>query len=108
MKLIPRGKRYIIRKDIPDEQSGTIYIPENARTPAYTGIIIKNYPIDNPKGTKGIEAVDELLRLSKLRIEQGKRVVFHKHAGVEVIFDHAKLFIVREEDILAIVESDGE
>jgi chaperonin GroES len=38
-------------------------------------------------------------------VEQGQRVLYAKYAGTEVKIDGKKLLILRESDILAIVQS---
>lgn len=40
----------------------------------------------------------------KMHVEEGERVIFSKYAGTEVKYEDEEYIIVRQDDILAVVE----
>lgn len=81
--------RIFLKKDEYPEKLGLIYVPklEGQHTPPYSGIIIS-------VGSE-VEDVD---------YKEGVKVLFHDLAGTEFEINNEKIFSIRENDILAIVE----
>ena len=81
--------RIFLKKDEYPEKIGLIYVPklEGQYAPPYSGTII----------SVGSEVEDSDYQI-------GSRVLFHDLAGTEFELDGEKIFSIRENDILAIVE----
>ncbi len=95
MKIKPLQDRIIVKRVEEEEKTkGGIIIPDSAKEKPVEGEIIAVGPgklLDN--GTKvppGVKA--------------GDRVLFGKYAGTEVKIDGVEHLIMREDDILGIIE----
>ena len=75
--------------------AGGIILPETAKEKPQEGKILAAGPGDRDEDGKRI-AMD---------VKVGDRVLYAKYSGTEVKMDGKKLLIMRESDILAIVES---
>ena len=96
MKLKPLGGRVIVEPIEQEEMTaGGIILPETAKEKPQEGKILAAGPGDRDEDGKRI-AMD---------VKVGDRVLYAKYSGTEVKMDGKKLLIMRESDILAIVES---
>jgi chaperonin GroES len=96
MKLKPLGGRVIVEPIEQEEiTAGGIILPETAKEKPQEGKILAAGPGDRDEEGKRI-AMD---------VKVGDRVLYAKYSGTEVKMDGKKLLIMRESDILAIVES---
>jgi len=96
MKLKPLGGRVIVEPIEQEEiTAGGIILPETAKEKPQEGKILAAGPGDRDEDGKRI-AMD---------VKVGDRVLYAKYSGTEVKMDGKKLLIMRESDILAIVES---
>ena len=96
MKIRPLHDR-ILAKRIEEEMAskGGIVIPDTAKEkPAQAEII-----------AVGKGKVMEDGKVRPLRVKQGDKVLFEKWAGTEVKLDDEDVLILREDEILGIVES---
>jgi len=97
MNLKPLGDRVIvepIEKD--DVTSGGIILPETAKEKPQEGKILAVGP-----GRR-----DEEGKRVPMDVKKGDRVLFAKYAGTEVkLEEDKKVLVLKESDILAIVES---
>lgn len=95
IKFKPLGDRVIVE---PIEQEGTtasgIILPETAKEKPQEGTVLAVGP-----GRYGDE--DERIPMD---VKVGDRVLYAKYAGTEVKIDDRKLLILRESDVMAIVE----
>ena len=95
MKLKPLGGRVIVEPIEQEEMTaGGIILPETAKEKPQEGKILAAGPGDRDEDGKRI-AMD---------VSVGDRVLYAKYSGTEVKVDGKKLLILRESDILAIVE----
>ncbi|MBM4357257.1 MAG: co-chaperone GroES [Deltaproteobacteria bacterium] len=96
MKIRPLHDRVLVKR-LEGEQTtkGGLFIPETAKEKPIEGTVIA---VGNGK-----VADDGSLR--KLEVKANDRVLFGKYAGTEVKVDGEELLILREEDILGILES---
>jgi len=97
LNLKPLGDRVIVEPIETGEESfagGTLVLPETAREKPQQGKIIATGP-----GKK-----DEKGRRLPMDVKQGQRVLHAKYGGTEIKIDGKKLLILKENDILAIVE----
>ncbi|WP_235908688.1 co-chaperone GroES [Roseiconus nitratireducens] len=94
-KLQPLGNRVIVERDESEATTrGGIVLPETAREQAARGRIIRVGPGQlSDTGTR-----------TPLQVKRGDRVIFSQYAGSEVEIGQRKLLVMREGDILAVVE----
>jgi chaperonin GroES len=95
LKLKPLGGRVIIEPIEQEEMtSGGIILPETAKEKPQEGNVLAVGPGDrDEKGTR-----------IPMDVKVGDKVLFAKYSGTEVKMDGKKLLIMRESDLLAIVE----
>jgi chaperonin GroES len=97
MKIKPLHDRVVIeRLDESTEQksSGGIIIPDTAKEKPQRGRVV----------AVGDGAFNEQGNRNKLDVKVGNEVLFGKYAGNEVKIDGAEYLIMRENEILAIIE----
>ena len=95
MKVRPLGDRVIVQRLEEDETTkGGIVIPDSAKEKQAEGKVISV-----GKGRR-----DENGKLVVLEVKKGNRIIFSKYAGTEVKVEGEEYLIMREEDVLAVVE----
>jgi chaperonin GroES len=95
MKFRPLHDRVLVRRVEEEEKSaGGIIIPDTAKEKPMQGEVI----------AVGPGARDEKGQLVPLEVRTGDRVLFGKWSGTEVKIDGQELLIMKESDILGIVE----
>jgi chaperonin GroES len=95
LKLKPLGGRVIVEPIEQDEKTASgIYLPETAKEKPQEGKVLAVGPGDRSENGERIP----------LDVNVGERVLFAKYSGTEVKVDGKKLLILRESDILAVVE----
>jgi chaperonin GroES len=95
MKIRPLHDRIIVKRlDEEEKTKGGIIIPDSAKEKPIEGKVIA---VGNGKLT------DEG-KLLKLDVKAGDRVLFSKYGGTEVKIDDIEHLIMREDDILGIIE----
>jgi chaperonin GroES len=94
MKLRPLHDRIIVRRIEEEEKtSGGIIIPDTAKEKPQQGKVI----------AVGNGRLMEKGEIIPLTVKEGDRVLFAKYAGSDVKVEGEELLIMREDDILAIV-----
>ena len=95
MKIRPLQDRVIVKR-VEEEQKtkGGIIIPDTA----------KEKPIEGEVIAVGNGKVQEDGKVRPLDIKKGDRVLFGKYAGTEVKIENVEHLILREEDILGVIE----
>lgn len=95
VKLKPLGDRVVVEPMEQEEKTASgIILPETAKEKPQKGVIIAAGP-----GRYGEE--DERVPMD---VKVGDHVLYAKYAGTEVKINDKKLLILKESDILAIVE----
>ena len=95
MKLKPLGDRVLIkREDAEEKTSGGIIIPETSKEKPSKGTVV----------AVGDGAKDEKGNLIPMNLKAGDKVFFSKWGGTEIKVDDEELVIMKESDILAIIE----
>ncbi|MBO4285214.1 MAG: co-chaperone GroES [Alphaproteobacteria bacterium] len=95
MKIKPLHDRVLVKRiDDMQKTAGGIIIPDTAKEKPSEGIV---EAVGN-----GHRASDG--KLEPMTVKSGDRVLFGKYAGTEIKVDGETRLIIREEDILAIVE----
>jgi chaperonin GroES len=95
MKLKPLNDRILVKRREEEQKSaGGILIPDSAREKPQQGDVVAVGPggrLDNGD-------------LRAMAVKAGDRILFGKYAGSEVKVDGEEYVIMREEDVLAVVE----
>jgi len=95
MKLRPLHDRVIIKRTEEEERTkGGIIIPDTAKEKPVEGTVIA---VGDGKRT------DDGKKLP-LDVKEGDKVLFGKYAGTEIKIDGEEHLIMKEDDIIAIVE----
>ncbi len=95
MKIRPLQDRVIVKRIEEEERTkGGIIIPDTAKEKPMEGKVISV--------GKGKVADDG--KLIKPEVKEGDRILFGKYSGTEVKIDGDELLIMREDDILGIIE----
>jgi len=99
MKFRPLHDRVVVRRiDAEEKTAGGIIIPDTAKEKPIQGEVIAVGP-----GARGDD--NELVPLD---VKPGDRVLFGKWSGTEVKIDGEELLIMKESDIMGIIEDAGE
>ena len=95
MKFRPLHDRVVIRRiEGEDKTKGGILIPDT----------VKEKPQEGEVVAVGPGARDESGKLIALEVKAGDRVLFGKWSGSEVKIDAEDLLIMKESDILGVIE----
>jgi chaperonin GroES len=95
MSLRPLQDRLLVKRlEEETKTAGGILIPETAKEKPQRGEIIA---VGNGKKT-------EEGKVLPLDVKKGDKVLFGKYAGTEIKVDGEELLIMREDDILAVIE----
>ena len=95
MKLKPLHDRVLVKRLEGEEKTaGGIIIPDTAKEKPQKGAVV----------AAGPGKTDEDGKLIKMSVKKGDIVLFAKYAGTEIKLDGQDHLVMREEDILAIVE----
>ena len=96
MKIRPLHDRVIVRRTEEERTSpGGIVIPDTAAEKPIRGEVIA---VGNGKLLDSGE-------LRPLDVKVGDKVLFGKYSGTEVKVDGEELLVMREDDIMAVIES---
>src|SRR6185437_5632231 len=96
MKLRPLQDRVLIRRVEPEaKSSGGIIIPDTAQEKPMEGEVVAVGP--------GVRAEDG--QLHPLDVRAGDRVLFGKWSGTEIKLDGEDLMIMKESDIMGVIDS---
>ena len=96
LKLKPLGGRLIIEPIEQEEMTaGGIILPETAKEKPQEGNVLAVGP--GERDDKGARIA--------MDVTVGDKVIFAKYSGTEIKMDGKKLLIMRESDILAIVNN---
>ena len=94
MKLVPLGDKVIIKQVEAEETTkGGLILTTQAKEKPQEALVVAVGP-GGPVGDMDVKMV----------VKEGDRVVYSKFAGTEVKFEGETLIVIRQHDILAIVE----
>jgi chaperonin GroES len=95
MKIRPLHDRVIVKRIEEEETTkGGIIIPDTA----------KEKPIEGKVVAVGAGKLLENGKKQPLEVKKGDRILFGKYAGTDIKIEGEEHLIMREEDIIAIVE----
>jgi chaperonin GroES len=97
MKFRPLHDRVVVRRlDAEEKTTGGIIIPDTAKEKPMEGEVIAAGP-----GTRNDQG-----HLVELDVKAGDRILFGKWSGTEVKLDGEELLIMKESDIMGIIEGN--
>ena len=91
----PLGDRVLVRRlEAEDKTAGGILLPESAKEKPKEGVIVaigEGRTLDNGER-------------STFSVKKGNRILFTAYGGTEVKYDGQEFLIMREDDILGVIE----
>ena len=95
MNIRPLHDRLIVKRFEEEEKTkGGIIIPDNAKEKPQRGEVVA---VGSGKELDG--------KKLPLEVKQGDHVLFGKYSGTEIKFEGSEYLMMREEDILGVVEN---
>ncbi len=95
MKIRPLADRILVKRIEQDEvKKGGIIIPDTA----------KEKPQEAEVVAVGPGKVDDNGKHVAMEVKKGNRILIGKYSGTEVTVDGAEHLILREDDVLAVIE----
>jgi chaperonin GroES len=95
MKVVPLGDKVVVRRLEAEEQTaGGIVLPDTAKEVSRQGKVL----------SVGDGRIMKDGRRTPLQVSEGDRVIFSSYAGDEIKVEGESLLIMREDDLLAVVE----
>ncbi|MFD0464915.1 co-chaperone GroES [Microvirga aerilata] len=99
MTFRPLHDRVVVRRiEAEEKTAGGIIIPDTAKEKPQEGEVI----------AVGPGARDESGKVAALDVKAGDRVLFGKWSGTEVRIDGQDLLIMKESDIMGVIEQSAE
>jgi chaperonin GroES len=99
MAFRPLHDRILVRRiEVDEKTAGGIIIPDTAKEKPQEGEIIAT----------GAGARDESGQLRPLDVKVGDRILFGKWSGTEIKLDGEDLLIMKESDVMGVIESSAE
>ena len=94
MKLVPLGDRVVLKQLVAEEttKSGIVLPGQNKKKPQQAEVIAV--------GPGGVVDGKEV----KMEVKVGDQVIFSKYAGTEVKLEEDEYIIVKQNDILAVIQ----
>jgi chaperonin GroES len=87
MKIKPLGDRILVRVlQVEERTKGGIYIPQTAQEKTQQGV------------------VEEVGDFQDIKVKVGQKIIYDKYAGTQIKIDDVDYLILRNDDVLAIVE----
>jgi chaperonin GroES len=95
MKFRPLKDRLLVKySDEPEKSSGGLYIPDTAKEKPQKGEVI----------AAGPGKITDDGKLQKMDVKVGDIVLFEKYSGSKINIDNEEYLIIKEDDVLGIVE----
>ena len=95
MNIRPLYDRILVRRVKEEEKTaGGLYIPDTAKEKPQEGKVVAT-----GEGRRGDDG-----KLQKLTVKKGDKILFGKYSGSEVTIDGVECLIMREDDVLGILE----
>ena len=95
MKFRPLHDRVVVKRiDAEEKSKGGIIIPDTAKEKPQEGEVV----------AVGPGARDESGKLAPIELKAGDRILFGKWSGTEVKIDGEDLLIMKESDVMGVIE----
>ena len=92
----PLSDRVVVRAEEAEEMTSSgLYIPDSAKEKPQRGTVVSVGPGKVENGTK-----------IEMTVKEGDTVLYGKYSGTEITLDSEEYLIMRESDILGIVEDN--
>ncbi len=99
MKIRPLHDRILVKRlDEEEKTAGGIIIPESAKEAPAEGKVI----------AAGPGKIDDNGKTIPMGVSEGDRILFSKYSGSEVKMEGVEYLIMREDEVLGIVEGAAE
>ncbi len=96
LKLRPLHDRLIVERIEEESMSpGGIYIPDNAKEKPARGLVL----------AVGPGKISDNGQVHKMDVKVGDKVLFGKYAGSEVKLEGKEYLVMREDDVMAVIEA---
>lgn len=96
MKIKPLQDRILVERIEEEVKKGGIIIPDTAKEKPQQGKVI----------AAGAGRIDEKGNRIPMEVKKGDYILFGKYAGNEIRLDDKEYLIMREDDVLAIIEKE--
>lgn len=94
MKLVPLGDKVVIKQMEAEEKTKSgIVLPTQSKEKPQEAVVVAV----GPGGMVGDKEV-------KMVLKEGDKVIYSKYAGTEIKFDGETYIVIKQNDILAVVE----
>lgn len=95
MSIRPLGDRVLVEREAAEEKTaGGIYIPESGKEKPQRGKVV----------AVGSGKRDDQGNTHAVDVKKGDVVLFGKYSGTEVKIDNVEYVVMREDDIIGVVE----
>ena len=95
IKLTPLHDRIVVRRVAEEETTrGGLIIPDTAKDKPQEGEVV----------SVGKGKINDEGKVRPLDVKAGDRILFGKYSGTEVKLDGEELLIMREEEVLGVIE----
>lgn len=95
MKLKPLNDRVLVKRlESEEKTAGGLYIPDTAKEKPSKGEVVAVGPGKVADDGKRVE----------MAVKAGDTVLFNKYAGTEIKLDGIEHLVMREDDILAVID----
>jgi chaperonin GroES len=95
MKIRPLYDRILVKRlEEQSKTAGGLYIPDSAKEKPLEALVVA---VGNGK-------IQEDGSLRKLEVKAGDKILFSKYSGSDIKIDGTEHLILREDDILAVIE----
>jgi chaperonin GroES len=95
MKIKPLYDRILVKRlEEQEKTAGGLYIPDSAKEKPLEALVV----------AVGAGKVQENGSLRKLEVKAGDKILFSKYSGSDIKSDGAEHLILREDDVLAVIE----
>lgn len=95
MRLEPLNDRVLVKRlESEEKTAGGLFIPDTAKEKPSKGQVV----------AVGPGKIDEAGKRIPMAVKAGDEVLFNKYAGTEVKLDNIDHLVMREDDILAIIQ----
>jgi chaperonin GroES len=95
MKIKPLYDRILVKRlEEAAKTAGGLYIPDSAKEKPMEALVV----------AVGVGKILENGTIRKLEIKAGDKILFSKYSGSDIKIDGAEHLILREDDVLAVIE----
>jgi chaperonin GroES len=95
MKIKPLYDRILVKRlEEQSKTAGGLYIPDSAKEKPLEALVV----------AVGAGKVQENGSLRKLEVKAGDKILFSKYSGSDIKIDGTEHLILREDDVLAVIE----